>query len=133
MSWRPSEPTAARFPAVASRLSTRHAMRAMPRHPLPPSSPRPAAVSEVRIARLRAQGIEVTEIVDHEWAKSIYFKDPNGLQLEFCSFTRSLNADDARLQDRAEISVRRLGLQDPDALRRGVPADGVMAETADRP
>ncbi len=55
------------------------------------------------------------------------------MQLEFCSFTRSLNADDARLQDRAEISLRRLGLQDPDALRGGVPADGVMAETADRP
>jgi len=69
----------------------------------------------------------------HRRDAPFYFKDPNGLQLEFCSFTRSLNADDARLQDRAEISVRRLGLQDPDALRGGVPADGVMAETADRP
>jgi len=69
----------------------------------------------------------------HRRDAPVYFKDPNGLQLEFCSFTRSLNADDARLQDRAEISVRRLGLQDPDALRGGVPADGVMAETADRP
>src|SRR3984893_14742876 len=82
---------------------------------------------------LLARGVEVTEIVDHDWAKSIYFKDPNGLQLEFCSFTRNLNADDARLQDRAEISVRRLGLQDPDALRRGVPAGAVMAATAERP
>ncbi len=47
----------------------------------------------------------------------VYFKDPNGIQLEFCCFTRNLNADDARMQHRAEISVRRLGLEDPVALR----------------
>lgn len=67
---------------------------------------------------LLAEGIEVSEVVDHDWAKSIYFKDPNGIQLEYCCFTRNLNADDARMQDRAEISVRRLGLQDPVALSR---------------
>jgi hypothetical protein len=55
--------------------------------------------------------------VDHDWAKSIYFKDPNGIQLEFCCLTRNLNADDARMQPRAEISLRRLGLEDPVALR----------------
>ena len=55
--------------------------------------------------------MEVTEVVDHDWAKSIYFKDPNGLQLEFCCLTRNLNADDARMQERAEISIRRLGLE----------------------
>src|SRR2546421_9828900 len=49
---------------------------------------------------LIAKGIEVTEVVDHDWAKSIYFKDPNGIQLEYCVFTRNLNANDARLQDR---------------------------------
>ena len=71
---------------------------------------------------LRARGIDVTDVVDHDWAQSIYFKDPNGVQLEYCCFTRALNADDARMQDRAEISVRRLGLEDPDALRPGVSA-----------
>jgi catechol 2,3-dioxygenase-like lactoylglutathione lyase family enzyme len=60
---------------------------------------------------LIARGVEVTEVVDHDWAKSIYFKDPNGIQLEYCCFTRNLNADDARLQQRAEISIRRLGLE----------------------
>jgi catechol 2,3-dioxygenase-like lactoylglutathione lyase family enzyme len=60
---------------------------------------------------LIARGVEVTEVVDHDWAKSIYFKDPNGIQLEYCCFTRNLNADDARLQRRAEISIRRLGLE----------------------
>jgi catechol 2,3-dioxygenase-like lactoylglutathione lyase family enzyme len=67
-------------------------------------------------AELRAKGVEVTEVVDHDWAKSIYFKDPNGIQLEFCCYTRDLNPDDARMQHRAEISVRRLGLEDPVAL-----------------
>jgi catechol 2,3-dioxygenase-like lactoylglutathione lyase family enzyme len=75
-----------------------------------------AALNEKR-HELLARGIDVTEVVDHDWAKSIYFKDPNGIQLEFCCFTRNLNSDDARIQHRAEISVRRLGLDDPAALR----------------
>jgi catechol 2,3-dioxygenase-like lactoylglutathione lyase family enzyme len=66
---------------------------------------------EERRNELIARGIEVTEVVDHDWAKSIYFKDPNGLQLEFCCFTRNLNDDDARLQVRDTISLRRLGLE----------------------
>jgi catechol 2,3-dioxygenase-like lactoylglutathione lyase family enzyme len=65
---------------------------------------------------LIARGVEVTEVVDHDWAKSIYFHDPNGLQLEFCCFPRNLNADDARMQDRFEISTARLGLEDRRAL-----------------
>ena len=75
-----------------------------------------AALDEKR-HELLAKGVQVTEVVDHDWAKSIYFKDPNGIQLEFCCFTRNLNADDARMQPRAEISLRRLGLEDPAALR----------------
>jgi glyoxylase I family protein len=59
---------------------------------------------------LAAKGVDVTDVVDHDWAKSIYFKDPNGLQLEYCCYTRALNANDARMQDRFELSVRRLGL-----------------------
>jgi catechol 2,3-dioxygenase-like lactoylglutathione lyase family enzyme len=74
-----------------------------------------AALGEKR-HELLAKGIDVTEVVDHDWAKSIYFKDPNGIQLEFCCFTRNLNADDARMQHRGEISARRLGLEDPVAL-----------------
>jgi len=37
---------------------------------------------------LLANGVEVTDVVDHDWARSIYFRDPNGIQLEFCCFTR---------------------------------------------
>ena len=66
---------------------------------------------------LLAKGIDATEVVDHDWAKSVYFKDPNGIQLEYCCLTRTLNANDARMQDRFEMSVRRLGLEDSGALR----------------
>jgi len=46
--------------------------------------------------RLEARGIAVRGPVDHEgWSKSIYFEDPNGLQLECCHLTRAFNADDA--------------------------------------
>ena len=79
---------------------------------------------EAKRQDLLARGVDVTDVVDHDWAKSIYFKDPNGIQLEFCCFTRPLDADDARMQDRFEMSVRRLGLEDPTALgeRKAVAA-----------
>jgi catechol-2,3-dioxygenase len=63
----------------------------------------------------------VSDVVDHDWAKSIYFKDPNGIQLEFCCFTRNLTANDARMQERAEVSLRRLGLE-------GAPAPAESAK-----
>ena len=43
----------------------------------------PAALNKKR-DELRAKGVETTDIVDHGWAKSIYFKDPNGIALEYC-------------------------------------------------
>src|SRR5215468_7599569 len=48
---------------------------------------------------LRAKGVEVTDIVDHHWAKSIYFRDPNGLSLEYCCLVRNLTADDAAMRE----------------------------------
>jgi catechol 2,3-dioxygenase-like lactoylglutathione lyase family enzyme len=68
-----------------------------------------AALEEKR-AELATKGVEVTGVVDHEWAKSIYFKDPNGMQLEFCTYTRELGEDDAKMQPRFEASVQDLGL-----------------------
>ena len=47
---------------------------------------------------LRDRGVEITDIVDHGWAKSIYFRDPNGLSLEYCCMTRNLRADDVNAQ-----------------------------------
>jgi len=71
---------------------------------------------------LLARGVDVTEVFDHDWAKSIYFKDPNGIQLEYCCFTRKLNANDARMKDRFETSVRRLRLEDPAAPKSATTA-----------
>jgi len=84
-----------------------------------------AALEEKR-NQLIARGVEVTEVVDHDWAKSIYFRDPNGVQLEYCYFTRNLNADDARMQERFEATLRRLGLEPPAAA--GATAERAVME-----
>ena len=49
--------------------------------------------------------VKVTPVVDHEWAKSIYFKDPNGLLLEYSYLTREFTAADGIMQQRFEMSL----------------------------
>ncbi len=44
---------------------------------------------------LRAKGVDVTEVSDHGWSSSIYFRDPNGVTLEYCCATRDLREQDA--------------------------------------
>ena len=61
---------------------------------------------------LLAKGVKVTEVVDHGWAKSIYFKDPNGISLEYACILRDLTEDDARMQERGTITLKALGLED---------------------
>jgi catechol 2,3-dioxygenase-like lactoylglutathione lyase family enzyme len=60
---------------------------------------------ESKRAELIAKGIKVTPVVDHDWAKSIYFKDPNGLMLEYSYITREFTADDGVMQLRFEMSL----------------------------
>jgi catechol 2,3-dioxygenase-like lactoylglutathione lyase family enzyme len=48
---------------------------------------------------LRAKGIAVTEVMDHGWASSIYFRDPNGVTLEYCCATRDLREEDAAMRE----------------------------------
>lgn len=56
-------------------------------------------------AELEAKGISVRGIENHEgWCHSIYFVDPNGLQLEYCWVCRELTEDDARAQLRFRIT-----------------------------
>ena len=76
---------------------------------------------------LIGKGVEVTEVVDHTWAKSIYFKDPNGLMLEFCCLTREFGADDAVMQPRFELSnpQRSLNLAPDSPMRTGHPGNRV--------
>ena len=42
-----------------------------------------AEVKEAK-ARLEAAGVSVIGVTDHDWLKSIYFFDPNGIRLELC-------------------------------------------------
>lgn len=61
---------------------------------------------EAKRAELIGKGVRVTPVVDHEWMRSIYFKDPNGVMLEFAVQTRELGDDDARMQVRERVSLR---------------------------
>jgi catechol 2,3-dioxygenase-like lactoylglutathione lyase family enzyme len=45
---------------------------------------------ELKRTDLVGKGVKVRGIVDHGWCKSIYFRDPNHLQLEFCCMTEDL-------------------------------------------
>jgi catechol 2,3-dioxygenase-like lactoylglutathione lyase family enzyme len=63
---------------------------------------------------LLSKGLKVSGIVDHNWSKSIYFRDPNGISLEYCCLIREFNDNDARMQDRFSVSIK--ALQDPVAL-----------------
>jgi glyoxylase I family protein len=56
-------------------------------------------------AELERNGVAVRGIEDHEgWCRSIYFIDPNGLQLEYCCLSRQLTEDDALPQLRFRVS-----------------------------
>jgi catechol 2,3-dioxygenase-like lactoylglutathione lyase family enzyme len=57
---------------------------------------------ETRRADLTRKGVDVTPVVDHEWCRSIYFNDPNGLLLEFCATVRQFNADDPIMKHREQ-------------------------------
>ena len=63
---------------------------------------------ERKRAELIGKGVRVTPVVDHEWMQSIYFKDPNGLLLEFACQTRALGEDDARMQVRFRVAAAAL-------------------------
>jgi len=70
-----------------------------------------AALEEKRQALL-AKGVKVSPVIDHDWAKSIYFKDPNGIQLEFCTYTREFTDEDAVMKVRFEATLKALDLEE---------------------
>src|SRR6516165_4200000 len=61
---------------------------------------------------LRGKGVETTEIVDHGWARSIYFKDPNGISLEYCCVVGNRPEGDAMMQGGFTVSRAALDLTD---------------------
>ena len=52
----------------------------------------PAELEALR-CDLEAKGVPVRGIVDHGWCQSIYFRDPNFVQLEFCCLTATLTEE----------------------------------------
>ena len=79
----------------------------------------PAGLAEKR-DELRGKGVETTDIVDHGWARSIYFKDPNGLSLEYCCTVRSPAEDEAAMF--GQFTVPRAALELTNALNTKAPA-----------
>jgi catechol-2,3-dioxygenase len=49
---------------------------------------------EAKREELIGKGVDVTPVVDHEWCRSIYFRDPNGLLLEYCTTVRAFTEED---------------------------------------
>jgi len=62
---------------------------------------------------LRTQGVAVTEVVDHGWSQSFYFRDPSGISLEYSCIVRDLTEADAKLREitlpRAALGIDRSG------------------------
>lgn len=66
--------------------------------------------------RLAEMGVEVTEVVNHDdtdegasadindttFVRSLYFKDPDGIQLEFAAWSRALTASDVEYEPTGE-------------------------------
>jgi catechol 2,3-dioxygenase-like lactoylglutathione lyase family enzyme len=65
---------------------------------------------------LRGKGVETTEIVNHGWAQSIYFKDPNGISLEYCCVIGELPDGDEMM--RGQFMVPRAALEVTDTLTK---------------
>src|SRR6516164_5337921 len=83
----------------------------------------PVALTKKR-DELRGKGVKTTDIVDHGWARSIYFKDPNGISLEYCCVVGNRPEGDAMMQGR--FTVSRAALELTDALSKA-------RSTGDRP
>ena len=60
-------------------------------------------------SEVRAKGVEVTDIVDHSWSKSTYFKDPADLSIKYSWLVRNLTQHDARMRERLTMRRPELG------------------------
>jgi catechol 2,3-dioxygenase-like lactoylglutathione lyase family enzyme len=71
----------------------------------------PAGLARKR-DELRGKGVAVTDIVDHQWAHSIYFTDPNGLSLEYCCLADDRPQHGAIAESAFTLSLAALDLGD---------------------
>ena len=54
---------------------------------------------------LTRRGLEVSKTVDHGYARSIFLRDPNNLQVEFTCMTRPFNPDDLHQETQVEVAA----------------------------
>ena len=52
----------------------------------------PERIAEVKETMEKA-GVPVEMDLDHDWCQSVYFKDPNGILIEFCKDTPGIQPD----------------------------------------
>ncbi len=57
---------------------------------------------DAKRAELSRRGVAVSDVVDHGWCKSIYFSDPNRVQLEYCVVTQPFGAEHVADRDTKE-------------------------------
>ena len=55
---------------------------------------------------LKAKAIKVTPAIDHGFCKSIYFADPDGMQLEISYWVRVLNQRDISEKVLAQVGIK---------------------------
>jgi catechol 2,3-dioxygenase-like lactoylglutathione lyase family enzyme len=60
---------------------------------------------EEKKRELTARGLNVSEQVDHGYARSIFLRDPNDLQLEFCCLTRKFDLNDLQQQKTVQVAA----------------------------
>jgi len=70
---------------------------------------------EAKRAQLLDRGVDVTPVVDHEWCRSIYFRDPNGLLLEYCTTTREFNDEHKLMKHHDQPGVM---VKDPEDAKK---------------
>jgi catechol 2,3-dioxygenase-like lactoylglutathione lyase family enzyme len=59
---------------------------------------------ELKKQYLEQRGALVSSVVDHGYSKSIYLRDPNDLQIEFCCMTRAFQDSDLEQNQSVEVA-----------------------------
>jgi len=75
---------------------------------------------------LEEHGVDVSEVVDHFFTKSIYFRDPNGIYMEYSVYSGNWTAETPFLQDAQPVpsALRHLGDKQTERLldfEAGIP------------
>jgi catechol 2,3-dioxygenase-like lactoylglutathione lyase family enzyme len=64
-----------------------------------------AEALEEKKAALSGRGLDVSNTVDHGYARSIFLFDPNNLQIEFCFMTRPFHPGDLHHEVQVEVAA----------------------------